>query len=151
MPRKKKQSKQRVAKKAILDMIELLSLGYVGDFESAFGSVSAAREAWFEHREDIGFWREMDPESQSFNPGFRHNAYVEFELRPRMRAGESVLDALRRLGLLSFAERRALPDHIRSLRLDISPGCECYQRPGESSQECLERLKADLPRKPSNA
>ncbi len=144
MPRKKKQSKRVAKKKPFLEIIELLSLGYIGDFESAFGSVSAAREAWFQHRADVGFWRESDPASQCFRPGFRHNAYIEFELRPRMRAGESVLDALRRLGLLSFDERRALPDHIRSLRLDISPGCECYQRPGESKEACLNRLKKGL-------
>ncbi|MEE8586437.1 MAG: hypothetical protein V3T83_16455 [Acidobacteriota bacterium] len=111
MPRKKKQSK-RVAKKGPLSIIELLSLEYVGDFESAFGSVAAAREAWFEHRQDripesseplarqgLLFWQEIDPTSISVRPGDRPKAYVEFELRPRMRAGESVLDALRRLGL----------------------------------------------------
>ncbi|MEE8586435.1 MAG: hypothetical protein V3T83_16445 [Acidobacteriota bacterium] len=89
---------------------QMLCLKSDGGWADRFESEEAARAAWFANREDPFFWAPLDPDNREFSPGWRPWGYLGFELKPKMLPDESVADALKRLDLLTPAEREGGAD-----------------------------------------
>ncbi|MEE8586436.1 MAG: hypothetical protein V3T83_16450 [Acidobacteriota bacterium] len=121
-----------------------------------WNTMEECKATWFGNREK--FFRRRDPSDPIRNPASRPWGYLEFELKLKAREGESVHDTLVRLGLFTFAERKAIPGFLRRTPwegpatpgVSSSPGgmgdflvrrhLKNFLRPGEDPKECVERL-----------
>ena len=81
-------------------------------------------------------------------------------MKPDAREGESLHDTLKRLGILTFAERRAIPGWLKATPFEPDPydyfkyrhqqpghqemkvrsHLKRFLRPGEDPKDCVERL-----------
>ncbi|MEE8584476.1 MAG: hypothetical protein V3T83_06440 [Acidobacteriota bacterium] len=158
MPRKKVIRKAKAAASRLIlpQRLRLLHGGF--PTEPNERQMEGLKAQWTEHR-DTFFGKGWTGVHRHLGPCFRPWGYLEFELKPEKREGESLHDTLTRLEELTFAERKAIPGWLKATPWEPDPydyfkhqhqpghqerevrsHLKRFLRPGEDPKDCVVRL-----------